>query len=100
MFFIQSLNYLLTVDAVDNGFPVPDRNTVVVNITIFPFPKPKLEPYYYGEIIENKYVNAPVLLITGTAFVTSISQFILSGPNSASFTIENLGNNSAILRAG
>ena len=97
MFFIQSLNYLLTVDAVDNGFPVPDRNTVVVNITIFPFPKSKLEPCYYGEIIENNYVNAPVLLITGTA---NISQFILSGPNSASFTIENLGNNSAILRAG
>ena len=101
---MQRISYSLTVVAADIGFPVSNQSTVVVNITIFPFLKPELDRCYYGEIHENNFINAVILQITGTPFGTAadIGQFeyVLSGPDTASFTIQALGNNSAILKAG
>ena len=90
--------------AVDNGFPVSKQKSVLVNITVLPAKNPQLQPYYYRKIDENNLMNAFILLITATdedefGSTATIGQFILSGPDSTSFITENLGNNSAILRA-
>ena len=106
--FLQKISYLLTVIAEDNGLFETRQNTALLNITIFPsnnmFP-PELEDNYIGTIDENNPINASILVVTATdddlpSPASMIDQFILSGIDADSFTIENLGNNSAILRAG
>ena len=101
---MQRVSYSLTVIAVDNGSPASKQSAVEVFITIFPFLKPMLEPFYYGEIDENNLIGAFILQINGTPSGTAADigpfQYTLSGPDTTSFTIETLENNSAILKAG
>lgn len=91
--------------ATDNGLPMPKQKSVPVNITVLPTTPPQLKPHYYKKVDENNHIGAFIMLVTATdedeiGPAATIGQFILSGPDSTSFIIENLGNNSAILRAG
>ena len=101
----QGLSYILEAFATDNGLPIAKQTTATVNITILPTRNPQLKPYYYRKLDENNLIGAFIMLVTATdedeaGPAATIGQFILSGPDSTSFTIDNLGNNSAILRAG
>ena len=98
---MQRLIYVLEVVATDNGLPLFKQKTALVHITILPTNPPELKPYYYTNINENNYIGSFVMLVTATVEDESamVGHFILSGPDSTSFIIENLGNNSAILRA-
>ena len=82
--------------------------TAVVNITIFPsnnqFPPTLDDNNYIVEVDENNPINASILVITAMdndviSPANSIGRFILSGSDAPNFFIENLGNNTAILRA-
>lgn len=108
MYHFQSIQYTMTVIATDNGQPETKNSTAMVTITIFP-PNNHFNPVldkqsYTGYLDENSPAGTSILTITATDAdlvgpASTIGQFILEGANSQYFYIENLGNNTAILRS-
>lgn len=98
----------MTVIATDNGQPETKNSTAMVTITIFP-PDNHFNPVldkqsYTGYLDENSPPGTSILTITATDAdlvgpASTIEQFILEGINSQYFYVENLGNNTAILRS-
>ena len=105
---VQSDTYILIVSAEDNGKPNTSSTLATVVIDVFSdtnFYSPNLtETAYSASIDEELPVGTPILSITATDAdligpAAQVSKFVLSGADATFFWVENLGNNTGILRA-
>ena len=105
---LQYDTYILIVSAEDNGKPNTSSTLATVVIGVFSdtnFYAPNLTKMAYSASIDEELpVDAPILSITATDAdligpAAQVSEFVLSGVDAAFFWVENLGNNTGILRA-
>ena len=102
------MEYSLTVVATDNGLPENKNTTATLTIIVFPpdnFYNPVLDQQEYtGTIDENSNIGASILTIVATdddspGPASRIKTFVLLGDDAHLFYIENLMNNTGILRS-
>ena len=107
MCYIQDDTYILTVSATDNGKPTVNSTQVTVVINVFSdtnFYSPNLTKMAYSASIDEELpIDTPILSITATDAdligpAAQVNDFILSGDDAVYFWVENLGNNTGILK--
>ena len=102
------MEYTLTIVATDNGLPENMNTTATLTITVIPpdnFYNPVLDQQLYTATIEeNSDIGTSILTIVATdddspGPASKIEKFVLLGDDAHLFYIENLMNNTGILRS-